>query len=203
MCICLEVTYVVSEAWGQPEGPRAGAGAEAGEGGDWGLQEGLRARHDEPHEALDSLDFLSGKARFCRVFEGFWAIPSLESAWFKGETASWSARRYASAIKTFVCCLLYQPVFPLISLVGIVGLAAQYWIDKHLETHLTPLCLKRNTSTYHLIQSIFTYMYTAHMSFYTHTRCTLYICNIYIYLHDLYMLAWYYIGVIWALLKGK
>lgn len=41
-------------------------------------------------------------------------------------------RRYASAIKTFVCCLLYQPVFPLISLVGLAGLGAQYWMDKYL-----------------------------------------------------------------------
>ncbi|CAJ1335038.1 unnamed protein product [Effrenium voratum] len=41
-------------------------------------------------------------------------------------------RRYANAIKTFVCCLLYEPVFPLISLVGIAGLCMQYWIDKKL-----------------------------------------------------------------------
>eukprot|EP00913_Durusdinium_trenchii_P019797 g18610.t1 len=39
-------------------------------------------------------------------------------------------RRYATAIKTFVCCLLYEPVFPMISLVGLVGLCFQYWMDK-------------------------------------------------------------------------
>ena len=41
-------------------------------------------------------------------------------------------RRYAQALKVFVCCLLYMPVVPFLSLVGLVGLAAQYWIDKHL-----------------------------------------------------------------------
>jgi len=41
-------------------------------------------------------------------------------------------RRYASAIKTFVCCLLYEPVFPLIALVGMIGLCMQYCVDKHL-----------------------------------------------------------------------
>lgn len=43
-----------------------------------------------------------------------------------------ATRRYATAIKTFVCCLLYEPVFPMISLVGLVGLCFQYWMDKYL-----------------------------------------------------------------------
>eukprot|EP00931_Biecheleriopsis_adriatica_P074060 TRINITY_DN4821_c0_g2_i4.p1 TRINITY_DN4821_c0_g2~~TRINITY_DN4821_c0_g2_i4.p1 ORF type:complete len:1096 (-),score=196.66 TRINITY_DN4821_c0_g2_i4:1002-4250(-) len=41
-------------------------------------------------------------------------------------------RRYANAMKTFICCLLYMPVMPVLGLVGIVGLFMQYWIDKYL-----------------------------------------------------------------------
>eukprot|EP00930_Biecheleria_cincta_P042124 TRINITY_DN2897_c0_g2_i1.p1 TRINITY_DN2897_c0_g2~~TRINITY_DN2897_c0_g2_i1.p1 ORF type:complete len:1028 (+),score=195.42 TRINITY_DN2897_c0_g2_i1:31-3114(+) len=44
-------------------------------------------------------------------------------------------RRYAQALKVFVCCLLYMPVVPFLSLVGLLGLLAQYWIDKYLLLH--------------------------------------------------------------------
>lgn len=41
-------------------------------------------------------------------------------------------RRFAQALKIFICCLLYQPLMPLLSLVGIVGLVLQYCCDKYL-----------------------------------------------------------------------
>eukprot|EP00933_Yihiella_yeosuensis_P014265 TRINITY_DN12847_c5_g1_i1.p1 TRINITY_DN12847_c5_g1~~TRINITY_DN12847_c5_g1_i1.p1 ORF type:complete len:506 (-),score=82.36 TRINITY_DN12847_c5_g1_i1:246-1763(-) len=42
------------------------------------------------------------------------------------------SRRYATALKTFVCCLLYMPVLPILSLLGFVGLMLQYYMDKYL-----------------------------------------------------------------------
>eukprot|EP00927_Polykrikos_kofoidii_P035855 TRINITY_DN30364_c0_g2_i1.p1 TRINITY_DN30364_c0_g2~~TRINITY_DN30364_c0_g2_i1.p1 ORF type:complete len:1037 (-),score=158.51 TRINITY_DN30364_c0_g2_i1:328-3375(-) len=41
-------------------------------------------------------------------------------------------RRYANALKTFVCCLIYAPLVPLVCIVGVVGLALQYWVDKYM-----------------------------------------------------------------------
>mmetsp|Transcript_65990 Transcript_65990/g.208534 ORF Transcript_65990/g.208534 Transcript_65990/m.208534 type:complete len:794 (+) Transcript_65990:1-2382(+) len=43
-----------------------------------------------------------------------------------------TTRRYAIAVRTFICCLLFSPLMPLLSLVGIVGLAMQYWVDKYM-----------------------------------------------------------------------
>jgi len=41
-------------------------------------------------------------------------------------------RRYAHALKTFFCCVLYAPVLPLITIVGFSGLVLQYWVDKYM-----------------------------------------------------------------------
>lgn len=41
-------------------------------------------------------------------------------------------RRYAVAIKVSLCCLLYMPLVPWLSLVGFVGMMLQYWMDKYL-----------------------------------------------------------------------
>jgi len=43
-----------------------------------------------------------------------------------------TTKRYAYAVRNFLCCLLYSPLMPLILLVGIFGLAAQYWVDKYM-----------------------------------------------------------------------
>lgn len=50
-------------------------------------------------------------------------------------------KRYAYAVRTFVCCILYCPLMPAISLVGIVGLGVQYWVDKYmlLRWHKRPM----------------------------------------------------------------
>jgi len=41
-------------------------------------------------------------------------------------------KRYAYAVRTVVCCLLFCPLMPIISLLGIIGLAVQYWVDKYM-----------------------------------------------------------------------
>mmetsp|Transcript_41791 Transcript_41791/g.132131 ORF Transcript_41791/g.132131 Transcript_41791/m.132131 type:complete len:566 (-) Transcript_41791:21-1718(-) len=41
-------------------------------------------------------------------------------------------RRYATALKNFIVCLLYTPLLPWLSLVGALGLAVQYCLDKYL-----------------------------------------------------------------------
>merc|ERR1719362_2849154 len=41
-------------------------------------------------------------------------------------------RRYAVAIKVSLCCLLYMPLVPWLSLVGFLGMTLQYWMDKYL-----------------------------------------------------------------------
>jgi len=41
-------------------------------------------------------------------------------------------RRYANALNTFVCCIIYSPVFPLATVIGFVGILWQYWLDKYL-----------------------------------------------------------------------
>jgi hypothetical protein len=41
-------------------------------------------------------------------------------------------RRYANAMNTFLCTLLFSPVFPLAPVIGCVGLTLQYWSDKYL-----------------------------------------------------------------------
>eukprot|EP00929_Paragymnodinium_shiwhaense_P100775 TRINITY_DN63354_c0_g2_i1.p1 TRINITY_DN63354_c0_g2~~TRINITY_DN63354_c0_g2_i1.p1 ORF type:complete len:1126 (+),score=241.03 TRINITY_DN63354_c0_g2_i1:142-3519(+) len=51
-----------------------------------------------------------------------------------------NSRRYANALKTFICCMFYSPVLPLVSLLGLVGIALQYWVDKYmlLRWHMRP-----------------------------------------------------------------
>lgn len=41
-------------------------------------------------------------------------------------------RRYANALKTFICCLFYMPVLPWVPALGCAGLMMQYWVDKYL-----------------------------------------------------------------------
>jgi hypothetical protein len=41
-------------------------------------------------------------------------------------------RRYANAMNTFICTLLFSPVFPIAPLIGLLGLTIQYWSDKWL-----------------------------------------------------------------------
>lgn len=43
-------------------------------------------------------------------------------------------KRYAYAVRNFVCCMLFCHIAPFISLVGIIGLAVQYWVDKYMIT---------------------------------------------------------------------
>ncbi|CAE7336575.1 CBP3 [Symbiodinium sp. CCMP2456] len=57
-------------------------------------------------------------------------IEKFKKAW--APSSMNATRRYANALKTFMCCLLYEPVLPLISLVGLIGLCMQYWMDKYL-----------------------------------------------------------------------
>ncbi|CAE8599718.1 unnamed protein product [Polarella glacialis] len=42
------------------------------------------------------------------------------------------SRRYANALKTFICCLWFQPLLPFLSILGFVAIVLQYLIDKHL-----------------------------------------------------------------------
>lgn len=41
-------------------------------------------------------------------------------------------RRYANALNTFFCAILFAPVCPLIPIFGVIGLTLQYWCDKRL-----------------------------------------------------------------------
>jgi len=41
-------------------------------------------------------------------------------------------RRYAYVVRTFVCVMFYAPLVPILTLVGIIGVAVQYWVDKSL-----------------------------------------------------------------------
>eukprot|EP00927_Polykrikos_kofoidii_P034482 TRINITY_DN29257_c0_g1_i1.p1 TRINITY_DN29257_c0_g1~~TRINITY_DN29257_c0_g1_i1.p1 ORF type:complete len:1040 (-),score=127.01 TRINITY_DN29257_c0_g1_i1:52-3078(-) len=41
-------------------------------------------------------------------------------------------KKYAYAVRTFLCCMLYTPMAPLMSLVGLIGLGTQYWVDKYM-----------------------------------------------------------------------
>lgn len=41
-------------------------------------------------------------------------------------------RRYAMAVRTFICALYYTPLMPIIALQGVVGIAVQYCVDKYL-----------------------------------------------------------------------
>merc|ERR1719329_1108148 len=45
-----------------------------------------------------------------------------------------NARRYANALKTFVCAAHYMPMFPAIAGFAIIGLILQYKVDKYLIT---------------------------------------------------------------------
>eukprot|EP00930_Biecheleria_cincta_P045881 TRINITY_DN31610_c0_g1_i2.p1 TRINITY_DN31610_c0_g1~~TRINITY_DN31610_c0_g1_i2.p1 ORF type:complete len:1219 (-),score=238.63 TRINITY_DN31610_c0_g1_i2:258-3914(-) len=57
-------------------------------------------------------------------------IERFKNAWAPSQLIL--TKRYASTTKTFLCCMLYQPVSPLFSLLGLVALALQYWVDKRL-----------------------------------------------------------------------
>mmetsp|Transcript_73600 Transcript_73600/g.204539 ORF Transcript_73600/g.204539 Transcript_73600/m.204539 type:complete len:1065 (-) Transcript_73600:142-3336(-) len=41
-------------------------------------------------------------------------------------------RRYAVAVRTFACCLFYSPLYPMLCLLGVIGLLVQYWADKYM-----------------------------------------------------------------------
>lgn len=41
-------------------------------------------------------------------------------------------QRYAAAINSFVCCLFYMPLIPLLPFICLGGLLLQYWVDKFL-----------------------------------------------------------------------
>lgn len=43
-----------------------------------------------------------------------------------------NSRRYANTLKTFLCCLLFTPVMPWLSLIGMLGLLLQYAVDKYM-----------------------------------------------------------------------
>lgn len=41
-------------------------------------------------------------------------------------------RRYANAMNSFLCTLLFSPIFPIAPAIGLVGITLQYWMDKYL-----------------------------------------------------------------------
>jgi len=43
-------------------------------------------------------------------------------------------KRYATSVRTFVVCMCYCPLVPFVSLLGILGIAVQYWTDKRMLT---------------------------------------------------------------------
>jgi len=43
-----------------------------------------------------------------------------------------NARRYAFALTTFIGCVIYTPVSPLFSLMGLIGIVLQYVVDKYM-----------------------------------------------------------------------
>eukprot|EP00931_Biecheleriopsis_adriatica_P074385 TRINITY_DN48456_c0_g1_i1.p1 TRINITY_DN48456_c0_g1~~TRINITY_DN48456_c0_g1_i1.p1 ORF type:complete len:1208 (+),score=281.31 TRINITY_DN48456_c0_g1_i1:59-3682(+) len=55
-------------------------------------------------------------------------ISAFKRAWSPSPLKT--TKRYATSMKTFICCLLYQPVLPMLGLLGFLALFAQYWVDK-------------------------------------------------------------------------
>lgn len=58
-------------------------------------------------------------------------VDALKRTAFSPSMVDWK-KRYAAALKVFFCCLFFNPVLPLVSLVGTAGLILQYWVDKHM-----------------------------------------------------------------------
>jgi hypothetical protein len=66
-------------------------------------------------------------------FKSFKAEYTLNMKFFKKafETSDMDMkRRYAYAVRTFVCCMYYCHLVPFICVIGIVGITVQFWVDK-------------------------------------------------------------------------
>ncbi|CAE7368641.1 unnamed protein product, partial [Symbiodinium necroappetens] len=105
---------------------------------EWYQDGGFKVRGMQRGQLTDELKEVKAQIE---KFKKAWAPSSMNAT-----------RRYANALKTFLCCLpspqrtegllgrLYEPVLPLISLVGLIGLCwvlggsrgMQYWMDKYL-----------------------------------------------------------------------